>query len=199
MSEKKDFTGLLITFIGMIISLITGFGFIITLVGVCMVSGVNEKFRISRNYIIGSLVTSVAGLFVVMGAFRGMTSIIIQSGSAGAAVAGFFTAYIVAVVLMFILQYIFNRNAFLYLMFGCADVAKELNDDDLIDNCMSTAAKYKSALLAYTIVGLLATALIWVPGLNVLLIVAAIGVGIWYLVMQIFLIVRVWQTYSRCK
>ena len=199
MDKKKDLTGLLLAFIGMIISLFIGFGFILTLIGTCMLSEVNENFRKSRNNIIGSLITSIAGFFVIIAVSGGMAMMFASFGNAGGVVIGSLVTFIIASIVMFILLYIFNRNAYTYLMDGCADVARDKQEMEIVENCMDTANKYKSALLAYTIVGIITAALMWVPILNVILMIATIGIGIWYLVMQIFLIVRVWQTYSNCK
>lgn len=185
MNNKK--TGLLISFIGMIISLGIGFGFILTLVGMCMMSGVNEAFKKSRNNLIGSLVTSIAGFFVIV-AVSGAVALIF-SGMGGAAIGGLVT-FIIASIVMFVLLYIFNRNAYINMMEGCAQIGGEENE------CRETARKYSSALLAYTIVGIITAIFIWVPILNILLILASVGIGIWYFVMQIFLIMRVWQTYQ---
>lgn len=194
MEDRKDVTGLLVSFIGMIISLFIGFGFILTLIGMCMMPG--ESFKKARNSLIGSFITSIAGFFVIIAVSSAVTMLF--SGIGGAAIGGLVT-FIIAAIVMFILLYIFNRNSYTNMMYGCEELAREKKDTDLAQNCLSTARKYQSALLAYTIISVLAAAFIWVPILNILLIITAIGIGIWYFVMQIFLIIRLWQTYSLCK
>lgn len=190
----KDFTGLLLVFIGLIIGLFTGFGFILTLIGLFMLSGQNENFKKSRNFFIGTLIASIAGFFVLIG-MGGVTAVSTGMYARGGAIAGI-VGMAIATIIMLIVLFIFNVKSYKYLMNGCQDIAVENTDMELADKCTRAYDMYKKSLIASTVLGCLSMALVWVPILNILLMIATICVGIWYFVAQIFIIVRVWNTYD---
>ena len=192
---KKDLTGLLLVFIGLIISLFIGFGFILTLIGLFMLAGKNENFRKSRNMFIGTLITSIASFFV-LAAMGGVG--VLLAASSGTAIAGL-VGFIIAIVIILIALYFFNIKSYYHLLAGCEDLALEAKEAELAHNCRKAYTMYKNSLLATTILGILTAIFMWVPVLNILLMIAAICVGIWYFVAQIFVIVRVWQTYDKYK
>lgn len=182
-------TGLLLTFIGLIIGLFTGFGFILTLVGLFMLN--SENFKKSRNSFIGTLAVSIAGFFVLIG-MSGVAMLALTMRSP-AGVVGF----IIVTIAIIIALYFFNLRSYQYLMRGCRDIAVEHQDMTLADNTDTAFRHYKNSLLASTILGTLATLFVWVPVLNILLMIATICVGVWYFVAQIFIIIRVYQTYEK--
>ena len=192
--SERNLSGLLLIFIGLIISMFVGFGFILTLIGACMVSGVNEDFKKSRNSFIGSLVVSIVSVFIAAG--LSWIFVVIFS-AANAPSVGAWIGFVIALVAIIIALYFFNLRAFRHLMYGCSDVATRENDTELAEACERTYSHYGRSILLATIAAVALCCLFWVPVLNVFLFVFVIGAGIYYIVAQIMIIVRVWQTYNR--
>lgn len=195
---QKNLTGLLLTFIGLIIGLFTGFGFILVLIGMFMMAGQDDAFRKSRNAFIGTLLTSVVGFFVLIG-IGGVAAISAGTGARIAQENALATSAIgvsITAIIMFIALLIFNLRAYKYLLSGCKNLAIDAKEMQLVDKYDRTYNNYRNSLILTTIFGILTFALAWIPVLNVILIIILIGLGIWYFIAQIMVIIRVWQTYA---
>ncbi len=158
-----------------------------------MLSSVNEEFKKARNAFIGSLCTSVASFFIMIG-LSGIFAFAFNMEnmySVGAVV-----GLIIAMVAVIIALFFFNLSAHKNLMLGCSRIATEENDGLFANKCTGTYGHYKRAILLSTIAVVAFLVLFWVPVLNVFLILFLIGSMIYYYVAQILIIVRVWQTYS---
>ena len=186
----KNKTGLLLVDIGLIISLFTGFGFILTLIGLAMLSSENEPYKKSRNYAIGTLVISIIASILIIPFFAAMSfsGVFIIEG-----IIGFMIAFIILIILLFF----FNMNTFKYFLKGCSETAIKIEDSELAEKCESTCNLYIKALIGACVIGIIFFIFCWVPVLNIILFVISIGFFIWYFVMQILIIIRGWQLYAK--
>lgn len=190
----KDFTGLLLLFIGLIIGLFTGYGLIVALIGLFMLAGDNSNFRRARNFFIASVIVTIGGSLLV-GAAAGTFAIAVRNGLIGPILMGFF-AFVIAVIGFVIALLFIDYNAYGSLLRGCRDVAESKSDFALAERCDKTYYGYKNSLIASAVLVCACVFFCWVPVLNIVLLVITMCVGAWYFVEKILVIIRVWQTYS---
>ena len=190
----KDFTGLLLLFIGLIIGLFTGYGLIVALIGLFMLAGDNSNFRRARNFFIASVIVTIGGSLLV-GAAAGTFAIAVRNGLIGPILMGFF-AFVIAFIAFVIALFFIDYNAYGSILGGCRDVAESRADFALEEKCTTTYYGYRNSLIAVTVLTCACLFFCWVPVLNIVLFVITACVAAWYFVEKILVIIRVWQTYS---
>lgn len=210
-TSNLNWTGLLLIFIGNIIDLFIGFGFILSLIGMIMLSTGSEIFRKARNEFIKSLITSIAGAIVLLALGMPLLTVYVMRSATSlhdiriaAAGVSAIIWFIILVAAINIAAYIFNSKSYRYLMEGCRGIAIANSDTILSEKCVKAYRHYKIALLLVTILTIaFSIALLGIASLNIGLFIlgmiiwfAMIGTQIYLLVAKILIIINVWKTYK---
>lgn len=110
----------------------------------------------------------------------------------GGMIAGI-VGFIIVLIAVFIAVFICNLRAYSYMLRGCT----EITGGDLAEKIDDTRRGFEKSLKGATIAGIIATIFMWVPILNIILFLIYLGFAIWYFVMRIMVIIRIWQTYQK--